>query len=350
MSRKKKIIIITVSVFVALLLVILITAFTVCKILLNQMFGRVDFPDFNLTTIYSTEDMNIEKREVEFNSNGNTLRGYVWGNSSNQKLAVFSHGLGGVSNDYYPLMMHFVENGYLVLTFDNTGTCKSDGKGVIGLSQSAIDLHNALLFIEQDSELKDLPIYLLGHSWGGHAVAAVLNYDHKNIKAVASVAGYNSNGGIMLEWMKTQMGMGGFANVIFPFASFWAKIDANGAYNLTGVKGINKGNIPVLVVQGGKDETVWTDSLYNHREEITNEKVEYFFKPDDDHNGIMSPDGIETEYINEMQEAYDALLDEYNGTVPEDVKRDFFSKLDKNKYNGINHATTNKIIEFFEYN
>lgn len=348
MSKKKKIVIATVSTVVALFLIIIIATFTICKVLLNQMFDRVDSPDYSISTMFSADEIDIEKREIEFDSNGNTLRGYVWGDTSYQKLAVFSHGIGDVSNGYYPEMKYFVENSYRVLTFDNSGTGKSDGKSLVGLSQSAVDLHNALLFTEQDDELKDLPVYLFGHSWGGHAVTAVLNYEHKNVKAVASVAGYNSNGGIMLEWMKSQMGLGGFANVVFPFAAFWAKIDAKDAYNYTSVKGINKNNTPVLIVQGGKDDIVWTDSLYNHRKEITNEKVEYFFKPDDDHNGILSPEGEEKAYQDELFETYNDLKEQYNGNVPEDVKRQFFSQIDKTKYNAINHTTIDKIAEFFE--
>lgn len=350
MSRKKKIIIISVSSIVAFLLVVLIVTFTVCKVMLNDMFCRYDAPDYSISTMYSADELDIEKREIEFNSNGNTLRGYIWGDCANQKLAVFSHGLGGVSNGYYPEMIHFVENGYRVLTFDNTGTGKSDGKGVVGMSQSVIDLHNALLFTEQDDELKDLPVYLLGHSWGGHAVAAVLNYEHKNVKAVASVAGYNSNGGIMLEFMKTQMGMGGFSNIIFPFVAFWAKIDAKGAYNLTGVNGINKSNIPVLVIQGGKDDTVWTDSIYNRRTKISNNRVEYCFLPEDGHNSMFSPDGEEKEYRKQMTVEYDKLKNLYGGNVPDEIRRQFFSGLDKTKYNGINHGTLDKICGFFEDN
>ena len=60
---------------------------------------------------------------------------------------------------------------------------------------------------------------------------------HKNIKAVASVAGYSSNGGIMLEWMKGTMGMGGFAYAVFPFAAICSVAEAGSAYNYTGVNG-----------------------------------------------------------------------------------------------------------------
>ncbi len=348
MKKKKPVLKVVAIVLAVLITIIIVTGFTVCKLLLNEMFCRTDSPDFTISTTYSADEIDIEKRAVEFKSKKNTLRGYVWGSVDNEKLIVISHGLGGLSNDYYPEMKYFVSHGYRILTYDNTGTATSDGKGTTGLSQSTVDLHNALSFVENDAELKNLPVYLFGHSWGGHAVTAVLNYNHKNIKAVASVAGYNSNGGIMLEWMKGEMGLGGFAYLIFPYAAICAIADANGAYYKTAVKGINKTDIPVLAVQGGADETVWEDSIYNHRSEIKNKNFEYFFIENGTHNGVLEPDDTETvEYRNTKQSEYDELIKLY-GIVPTDAKKEFFKNLDIDKYNGVNHHTIEKVYEFFE--
>lgn len=353
MSKKKKIISGVAIGLAAFIVLALIITFGVCKYLLDDMFGRVEAPDdYSLTSVLSADDVKnlygINYREIEFKSYKNTLRGHVWGNSESEKLAVISHGIGAHSNDYYSEMIYFVNNGYRVVTYDSTGTARSDGKGTTGLTQSALDLHNALGFIESDDELKNLPVYLFGHSWGGHAVTAVLNYNHPNVKAVASVAGYDSNGGIMKEWMITTMGMGNFAHVIFPFAAFWARIDSHGAYGMTGVKGINNVDIPVLAVQGGKDDVVWSDSIYNHRSEITNSKFEYLFFEEGTHSGILNPDDEEVvAYRNEKSEEFEKLYEEYNNNVPESALKEFFNNLDKTKYNDVNHATMDKIKEFF---
>lgn len=348
MTKKKKIIAGVAIALAAFIALTLIVTLTVCKILLNDMFGRVDADDYSLSTVFSADETGIEKREIEFKSGKNTLRGHLWGDKSSKKLAVISHGIGAHSNDYYSEMMFFVENGFRVLTYDCTGTARSDGKGTTGLSQSPVDLHNALLFVEKDSEVKDLPIYLFGHSWGGHAVTAVLNFEHKNIKAVASIAGYDSNAGIMKEWMINTMGLGNFAHVLFPFASFWARIDSHGAYGFTGVKGINKSNLPVLAVQGGKDDTVWIDSIYNHREDITNEKFEYYFIENGEHSGILNPDDESVvAYRKQKNDAYNALYEKYNGNIPQDEEKDFFKSIDKHKYNDVNHETMGKVLEFY---
>ncbi len=344
-------------VLASLILLYMVCAFIVSKVLLDDMFGRA-YHDPELTTDYTDEEVSaayssnygktLQSTEIEFESEGNTLRGNVWKDGNGDKLLVIAHGIGSHANSYYNEMMYFVNEGYIVLTYDCTGTDRSEGKGTTGLSQSPLDLHNALLFVESNNELKDLPVYLFGHSWGGHAVAAVLNFEHKNIKAVASVAGYNSNGGIMLEWMKGTMGMGGFAYPVFPFAAICAYAEAHGAYNYTGVKGINKSDLPVIILQGGKDDTVWHDSLYNHKSEITNKKVKYVFYENQTHNGILNATATDkVDYQKKVSKEYEELEKEYGGEIPLDKEKEFFAGINKSDYNGVNEDTMEEIIKFF---
>lgn len=333
-----------------LVLLFMVLAFIVSKVLLDDMFGRADH-DVSLSVDFSEEEMEAKgynRKAVSFDSEGNTLYGNVWGNTDSDKLVVIAHGIGNYANGYYNEMAYFVNEGYCVMTYNCTGTYTSEGKGTTGLSQSPIDLHNALLFVESDPDLKDMDVYLFGHSWGGHAVTAVLNYEHKNIKAVASVAGYNSNGGIMLEWMKYKMGMGGGAYVIFPFAAICSYPEAHGKYNYTGVGGINKVDIPVLAVQGGNDDTVFEDSIYSHSDDITNEKFVAEFYPEGTHSGVLMSEAPEkVEYRKEVAKKYDELAEKYNGKIPEDALKEFYSGIDKELYNGVNKNTMERIIEFF---
>ncbi len=335
-----------------LVLLFMVLAFIVSKVLLDDMFGRAEH-DVSLSVDFSEEDMEARgynRKAVFFDSEGNTLYGNIWGDTDVDKLVVIAHGIGNYANGYYNEMAYFVDEGYCVMTYNCTGTYTSEGKGTTGLSQSPIDLHNALLFVESDPDLKDKDVYLFGHSWGGHAVTAVLNYEHKNIKAVASVAGYNSNGGIMLEWMKYKMGMGGGAYVIFPFAAICSYPEAHGKYNYTGVGGINKVDIPVLAVQGGNDDTVFEDSIYSHYllGDITNEKFEYVFYDNGTHSGVlMSEDPDKVDYRKKVSQKYDELTEKYNGKIPEDALKKFYSEIEKDKYNGVNEATMSEVSKFF---
>lgn len=140
----------------------------------------VDFEDFARET-------------VTFASGEETLTGYIYGKENTSKgLVVISHGLGGYSEGYISETKYFVDNGFMVFAYDNTGSGASTGDSCIGLVQSVIDLDNALTYVEQNPLFKGIPICLYGHSWGGFATTAILNYDH-DIIAVASLAGYNDS-------------------------------------------------------------------------------------------------------------------------------------------------------------
>lgn len=339
-------------VIASLLLLFMAVVFIVSKVLLDDMFCRTEV-DVALMTDYTDEEMEargLTRRAVSFDSEGNTLYGNVWGDTSGNKLVVIAHGIGSYANAYYNEMEYFVENGYCVLTYNCTGTFTSEGKGTTGLSQSPTDLHNALLFVESDPVLKDKEVYLFGHSWGGHAVTAVLNFEHKNIKAVASVAGYNSNAGIMFEWMKNKMGMGGGAYIIFPFASICSYPEAHGNYNYTGVGGINKADIPVIAIQGGKDETVLEDSIYSHYllKDIKSDKFRYEFIKQGTHSGVLNTDDeAKLDYQKQTWDKYEELETKHNGNIPEDDLKAFYANIDKDKYNGVNNKTMTYIKNFF---
>ena len=46
-------------------------------------------------------------------------------------------------------------------------------------------------YIEASASLKNLPVFLYGHSWGGYTAAAVLNFKH-NIAGVITISGFSS--------------------------------------------------------------------------------------------------------------------------------------------------------------
>jgi len=122
------------------------------------------------------------------------------------------------------------------------------------------------------------------HSWGGFAVCTVLNYNH-NVNAAVSFAGFN----IAQELFKEE-GVsitGGLFYILIP--QFWAieKQLFGGAANLTAVGGINKSNIPVMIVQSSDDEVIKADttSIYAHRNKITNPHVDIVFFDGDNVTG-----------------------------------------------------------------
>lgn len=343
-KRIAKITGITLAVVLALYVVV---SFAACKVMYSQMFGRVEEPDYDCSVAFSLDDLgDMPKRAIEFNSEGNTLRGYVFGEKGDKGLVVIAHGIGGVINDYFPEMLYLEEQGYQVLMYNCTGTATSDGKGTKSLAQSAIDLHHALEFVEASSEFRGMPVYLFGHSWGGYAVAAVLNYDH-DIAGAVSCAGYSNFNDMLLEYIDNFMGLPGYAE--YPFAAFWQWIEVGDNMGLTGIGGINKSDVPVLIVQGGKDEMVYKASIYNNREQIINPNVEYYFEPESGHNDIFHSK-IERErcYRDKVDDEREALREQYNRDIPDDVISKFISGIDKHLYNKPNADLMSRVCIFYD--
>ncbi len=287
-------------------------------------------------------------KHVLFESGKNTLRGYVYGEENDKGLVVMSHGLGSSAKDYLPEAMYFVNKGWRVFAFDNTGT-STEGDDGIGLPQSVLDLDAALTYIENEPGLKDLPVMLFGHSWGGYANTAVLKYDH-NVAAVVSVSGFNSPMGMLNEEMKRMMGP--LAYAVYPYGWAYRAMLFGSAVNLTAVDGINSSDAAVMIIHGTEDESVSYDgaSIISQRDKITNPNVVYKTCSEENRNGHSSLLRSEAaaEYSARADLEYQKLADLYDGYVPDEVKSVFQACLDSNLTNEPDPVLFNEINAFFE--
>ena len=246
----------------------------------SHAFGRVEEASddkFHTYITWKDIDQNKYPREnVYFNSGDNKLQGFIYGGSNNNGLVIMSQGLGNTADHYLKLIMFFVDKGWRVFSYNNTGVSGSEGDSVRGLTQSLFDLDAALNHIKNSNEFANLPVMLVGHSWGGFAVCTVLNYDHK-INAVVSFAGFNNGNEVINDLGAVTVGK------IFNLVS--NKIDDienrlfGDVSKLTAVDGINKAGIPVLIVQSSDDDVITAKktSIYAHRNGITNPNAEIVF-------------------------------------------------------------------------
>jgi len=257
----------------------------------SQVFGRVEgFQPGRFYTHFTWDDIDqnrYSREEVHFYSGRNRLQGFVYGAENEKGLVVISHGLGGTADAYFPLIMFFVDNGWRVFAFNNTGVAGSEGRSMRGLSQSVIDLDAALAFVGGASAFDNLPVMLLGHSWGGYAVCAVLHFGH-NVNAVVSAAAFNDPAEIFRE-QGLQMA-GGLYFLLSPYFRAMQRRLFGAAARLTAIDGINKAGIPVMIVQCLDDQLVRADtvSIYAHREKITSPNVEIILRDGIGHAFIFS--------------------------------------------------------------
>jgi dipeptidyl aminopeptidase/acylaminoacyl peptidase len=283
---------------------------------------------YSYRTWNETEQLGYSREEVRFASGNNRLQGFVYGDSNDNGLIVISHGLGGTADHYLPMIVYFVEEGWRVFAFNNTGVDGSGGESMRGLTQSVLDLKAALDFVKNSGNFDGLPVMLVGHSMGGYAACAVLNLN-QNIHAVVSLAGFNSSKEIFKEQGITIFG--GLYYFLSPQTWAIEKQLFGDTVKLTAVGGINTAGIPVMIVHSSDDDVVpaTTTSTYAHRGEINNKNIEIvFFKGED-------ISGHETVYYSKEAIEYMAQWQEDGG---------FFDKI---KANALNNELMEKINVFF---
>ena len=174
-------------------------------LLFRDVFARTAPPAYSAHLYYKDVADRYDRKEVEFRSGKNRLRGHLYGEENSAGLVVISHGLGGGEESYLAEALCFVDQGWQVLCYSNTGCWDSEGGTCVGLSQSVLDLDAALTWVEEQSRFEDVPIYIYGHSWGGYAAAAVLGFGH-DIAASVSVAGFNDPMSMIMAWGEDMMG------------------------------------------------------------------------------------------------------------------------------------------------
>lgn len=292
MKKRTKILIGVLIIFIILLLIVL--PMTITIVAYNSNFGmRVAVSEDS----FSEDDFDMLREEVSFPSNkGQILRGYIYRKDDSytpKALIVFSHGYTNTHNDYLNQIYYFVENGYIALAYDNTGCGMSDGEDMIGLAQSPLDLSSALTFVENNDNLKGYNVFLYGHSWGGYAVTAVLNYGHK-VDGVVSRSGFNNSRDMLIEYGKRLYG--NWLGLLSPYAYIYEKIKFGNDVDKNGIKGINSApNTPIFLLHSKNDEVIsLSNSLLAHTDEMVNpDRIKTILYEDKTHDVVKSYDAIE---------------------------------------------------------
>lgn len=337
-----------VLVLTGLLLLLLVTQ-AVTHLLIKREFGRASYPE-QATTAWTYEDYadDYPRERFSFMSGPNRLQGYIYGPENTRGLLVLAHGIGTGHEGYIDEIIWFVDRGWRVLSYDATGSCTSEGKGTRGLPQSALDLHAALTTIEADPTLSALPRVLLGHSWGGYAVTAVLNYDHE-VQAVASLSAYSEPMEMMASQAKTLLGR--FAPLVKPFMWLDSVLLFGRSAQLSAYEGVNTSGIPVFIAHGTADELIRYDgvALINKRDRIHNPLVRYLSLSAHEQNGhnTIFRDASALPAIRRFNAQYEELALAHDGEMPPDIREAFIAMIDKPLVNRANEELMTTIEGFY---
>ena len=212
--------------------------------------------DENLKYLKAKNFDNLNALPINFQSDKKqTLNGFLYSSAkvdSYKGLIVFSHGMGAGHLAYTTEINYFAQKGYIVLAYDNTGTCTSEGKKIKGFAQGIIDLKYALEFTKGREDLKDLPILLVGHSWGAYSVSNVSSLNpNVEIKGIVAFSPFNSMNKLIrdIAKQKTKVNL----SILSPFFDIINYLRFGKAGILRSCDSINSNNIPTLVMHGGND-------------------------------------------------------------------------------------------------
>lgn len=348
----KKVLKRTAIVLVILLIIVFAVGYYITSSEMKKNFGRGDYPDPKTTPMwfYDHYEKDYPRQEVSFKSGENTLKGFLYGMDGNKGLIVFAHGIGGGHEYYLGLITCLIDRGWSVFAYDCTGSGYSEGENSKGLAQSVIDLDKALDFAENDSRIKDMDKYLLGHSWGGYAVAAVLNFEH-DIRASVSISGYYTPFAELAEACGDSYGKAGI--LLYPLVWLYNKAEFGKDSSWSAVDGINRSGIPVLVIHGENDEIIKYNgaSIISQKDRITNPNAEFRTFSEEGRSGHSSIFNT-AEYAEYKEKVFAPAVKEfnekYNNNAPFDEIVRFYDSVDHELYNENNPEMIDIIDEFFE--
>ena len=246
--------------FIIALIVVVIVLFVVAlKILDSTGISKRCEGNENLTYLKAKNFDNLNARPISFKSDkGQTLNGFIYSGAKVKKykaVIVFSHGMGAGHLAYTTEINYFAQKGYLVLAYDNTGTCTSEGKKLYGFAQGIIDLKHALNFVQSRDDLKEFPILLLGHSWGAYSVCNVSSIvPNDDIKGIVAFSPFNSMNKLIRDIAKTKTKLN--LSILSPFFDLINLIRFGKTGILRSCHSIDSNTIPTLVMHGGNDMQV----------------------------------------------------------------------------------------------
>lgn len=265
-------------------------------------FGKRCEGNENLKYLKAKNFDNLNARPVSFRSDKNqTLNGFLYSGAKHAKykgLIVFSHGMGAGHLSYTTEINYFAQKGYIVLAYDNTGTCASQGKKLYGFAQGTLDLKAALDFAASREELRELPVLLMGHSWGGYSVCNVSALrPSSEIRGIVAFSPFDSVNKLVSDIAKSKIKFG--IGVLAPFFDIFHILRFGQAGLLRSCNTIASNNIPTLILHGGNDMTVSVKNspagLKNRIEPNPNARTVLY--PSKYHNVYLAKDA--EQYLND---------------------------------------------------
>lgn len=297
----------------------------------NKMFNKRFEPD-PLITYYKMEEFNLDCKRIEINCNDEYIRGgiYTYGDYDNNKIIIFSHGMGACKDAYMQEIGYLAQNGFMVLGYDYLGTYESSGK-LMGFGDSVKSLDCVINYVKNNDELKNKEIYVMGHSWGGYATINIVKF-HKDVKGVIALAPFVSVSSLLRYGIKRRSVITILMIELIELLRFGKYADCDGLNSLKGYSG------KILLLQSKDDNQVKFETSLKYLKNNLGDKCEYVIMEDRMHNPDYTLDSIK--YFNE----FFSNVGNYSG----DELKEYFKKQSFHKMGELDPIVMNKIIDFIK--
>ena len=246
--------------FAKILTGFVVVSVTATETMMFILFGRSDRQSdapFGLTDWAASRGYSM--RVIEFESCGNTLKGYIASPAHPRAMMLVVHGVRSSSDAMDGVVRCFLEKDYAVMCFDGTASGRSGGSGTVGLQQQRYDVRAALEVLKGVPSLARLPLILFGHSAGAYGVAA--ESGTPNVRAVVCVSGFDSPLKTMRYWAEHYAGA--LSNVEYPFLWLREFIKKGSEATASAAQALRESGVPALVVHGSGDDVIPMEvSLY----------------------------------------------------------------------------------------
>ncbi len=275
------------------------------KKIYDSMFGHRFSTDKNLG-FRDSDFPYLEKEKHTFLSySKNKLIGYIYHQKSpqNKGIFVFCHGYGGGGHHcYLDLINAVVKMGYFVFAYDATANDESEGNDIRGFTQGLLDADKALSYVESLKQYKDLPLYLMGHSWGAYSASNAIEF-HPRVKGLVAFSGFNisysifeANGEIYAGEASKEF----LSYIIGREESTFGKL----AFH-TSIESFKHSKAKIVIVHSGDDQTVPISAGYElyYPEFKDNKRFKFIRFNKRGHTGIYYT-AIGYKYHQEIEKAY----------------------------------------------
>ena len=188
--------------------------------------------------------------------------------------------------------------------------------GVQGMPQGVIDVDYALRYVKEQEEYRDLPLFLVGHSWGGHSVATVLSF-HPDVSAVVSLAGFNNSEDLIRS--HSAKFVGALIGFLMPYVTLYERYRFGDHAVKTAMDGFEASEAHVMVVHSKEDTTVPTRYGYDLYHETYADSPRFRFL-------LYEGRGHEGVFLSEAARKNSAALDDAYRAHKKEAGRDALSR------------------------